>query len=122
VTLSDSSSKSISTDTIVAAQASRPILGDFLALLSALFYALYVILLKVRIKEESRINMQLFFGFVGLINIIVGLPIGLLLHVLNIERFEPPTNARAIVSLIINVSTMHSFTICFAYSTSFSLI
>ncbi|KDQ30683.1 hypothetical protein PLEOSDRAFT_1074969 [Pleurotus ostreatus PC15] len=36
---------------------------DSLALLSAVFYALYVILLKVRIKSESRIDMQLFFGF-----------------------------------------------------------
>jgi len=42
------------------------ILGNILALLSALFYAMYVILLKVRIKAEYRIDMQLFFGFVGL--------------------------------------------------------
>jgi len=41
-------------------------LGNILALLSALFYAMYVILLKVCIKAEYRIDMQLFFGFVGL--------------------------------------------------------
>jgi solute carrier family 35 protein F5 len=33
-----------------------------LALLSAFCYALYVILLKVRIGQEERVNMQLFFG------------------------------------------------------------
>ena len=42
----------------------RTLLGDCLALLSALFYAIYVILLKVRIRSESRINMQLFFSFI----------------------------------------------------------
>lgn len=33
-----------------------------LALLSAFCYAVYVILLKVRIGDEERIDMQLFFG------------------------------------------------------------
>lgn len=40
----------------------RPILGDMLALLSAFCYAVYVILLKVRIGDEERVDMQLFFG------------------------------------------------------------
>lgn len=40
----------------------NPILGDGLALLSAFCYAVYVILLKVRIGEEERVDMQLFFG------------------------------------------------------------
>ncbi|KAJ6610110.1 hypothetical protein B0H10DRAFT_2062145, partial [Mycena sp. CBHHK59/15] len=47
-----------------------PVLGDSLALISAIFYALYVILLKVRIRSESRVDMQLFFGFVGLFNVL----------------------------------------------------
>ncbi|KAI6133157.1 vacuolar membrane protein [Pisolithus croceorrhizus] len=46
-----------------------PVIGDILALLSALLYAIYMIFLKVKIREESRIDMQLFFGFVGLFNI-----------------------------------------------------
>ncbi|XP_006454427.1 hypothetical protein AGABI2DRAFT_61007, partial [Agaricus bisporus var. bisporus H97] len=49
----------------------KPLIGDTLALVSALFYASYVILLKVRIENEERINMQLFFGFVGLFNIML---------------------------------------------------
>lgn len=40
----------------------NPLLGDMLALLSAFCYAIYVILLKVRIGDEERIDMQLFFG------------------------------------------------------------
>lgn len=43
-----------------------PLLGDALALASALAYAFYVILLKVRIKNEARVSMTLFFGFVRL--------------------------------------------------------
>ncbi|KAI9613563.1 hypothetical protein H4Q26_010170 [Puccinia striiformis f. sp. tritici PST-130] len=46
------------------------ILGDLLALSSAALYALYVILMKVKVKEESRVDMQLFFGFVGVINML----------------------------------------------------
>lgn len=83
--------------------AAAHILGDFLALLSALFYALYVILLKVRIKEESRIDMQLFFGFVGLFNILACWPIGIFLHLIGIERLELPYTNKAIVALLINV-------------------
>ncbi|KZT75168.1 hypothetical protein DAEQUDRAFT_720388 [Daedalea quercina L-15889] len=84
--------------------ASAHILGDFLALLSALFYALYVILLKVRIKEESRIDMQLFFGFVGLFNIVACWPIGIFLHLIGIERLELPYTNKAILALLVNMA------------------
>jgi solute carrier family 35 protein F5 len=40
------------------------LLGDGLALLSAICYAVYVILLKVKIEDEERVDMQLFFGYV----------------------------------------------------------
>lgn len=40
------------------------LLGDGLALLSAVCYAVYVILLKVKIEDEERVDMQLFFGYV----------------------------------------------------------
>ena len=83
---------------------SHSLLGDSLALLSALFYAVYVILLKVRIRSESRIDMQLLFGFVGLFNIIGCWPIGVLLHLTGVERFELPTSGRVVVGLLVNVS------------------
>jgi len=81
----------------------RPLLGDSLALLSALFYALYVILLKVRIREESRIDMQLFFGFVGLINILCCWPMGFFLHFIGTEPFVLPTNQQAVVAILVNM-------------------
>ncbi|KAH9064266.1 hypothetical protein EDB87DRAFT_1600084 [Lactarius vividus] len=80
------------------------LLGDCLALLSALFYAFYVILLKVRIRSESRIDMQLFFGFVGLFNILACWPIGVVLHFTGVERFELPSSGRAVASLLVNMA------------------
>lgn len=83
---------------------SSPLLGDALALLSALFYAIYVTLLKVRIGDESRIDMQLFFGFVGLFNIVVCWPVGLVLHLTGGEVFEWPEGGRMWGAILINVS------------------
>jgi solute carrier family 35, member F5 len=84
-------------------RASSPIIGDALALLSAIFYAIYVILLKVRIRSTSRIDMQLFFGFVGLFSILTCWPIGVLLHLMKFERFEIPSSRKTITTLLINV-------------------
>jgi solute carrier family 35 protein F5 len=88
------------------------LLGDSLALLSALFYAVYVILLKVRIRSESRIDMQLFFGFVGLFNIIGCWPIGVLLHLTGVEKFELPSSGRVVAGLLVNVSFSFSKVPC----------
>ncbi|KAL5631526.1 hypothetical protein ACGC1H_007144 [Rhizoctonia solani] len=81
----------------------QAIFGDFLALGSALFYALYVVLLKARIGDESRINMQLFFGFVGIFNILGFWPIGVLLHYTKIEVFEPPSSKKALYAVLLNM-------------------
>lgn len=83
---------------------SKPIFGDALALLSAIFYALYVILLKVRIGSESRIDMQQFFGFVGLFNIISCWPLGVILNITGIEPFELPSTQKAVAALLTNAS------------------
>ncbi|GJJ09516.1 hypothetical protein Clacol_003739 [Clathrus columnatus] len=82
---------------------SRPILGDFLAVLSALFYALYVLLLKLRVKEESRINMQLFFGFVGMFNITLMIPVAIILHILGYEKFSLPHTTNEWGAVVINM-------------------
>lgn len=84
--------------------APRPALGDALALISALFYALYVILLKVRIKNESRVDMQLFFGFVGLFNVLTCWPIGVVLHLTGAEAFELPSTRAALAAVLINMA------------------
>ncbi|KAH9898071.1 hypothetical protein C8Q73DRAFT_683578 [Cubamyces lactineus] len=83
---------------------SMPIIGDALALFSALFYALYVTLLKVRIRSEDRIDMQVFFGFVGLFNILACWPIGVLLHLTGVEPFELPYSRKAVMALLVNMT------------------
>jgi len=78
-------------------------MGDALALISAVFYAFYVTLLKVRIRHEARIDMQLFFGFLGLFNIIACWPIGILLHVIGAEIFELPQSRSVVAAILVNM-------------------
>lgn len=89
------------------------ILGDILALFSALFYAIYLIFLKVQIKDESRIDMQLFFGYVGLLNILLCWPVGLLLHWLGVESLEFPDTREIALAILSNVS-IPTVSFCFA--------
>lgn len=84
-----------------------PVIGDILALLSSLFYAIYMIYLKVQIKDESRIDMKLFFGFVGLFNIFLCWPVAPILHFLGLEPFELPNTRQAVVAILANAS-IHS--------------
>ncbi|KAH0838399.1 hypothetical protein J3R83DRAFT_6706 [Lanmaoa asiatica] len=98
VSLSDSSSTANAQSVNSVA-----ILGDFLALFSALFYAMYLIFLKVQIKEESRVDMQLFFGYVGLFNISLCWPVALLLHWLGVESLEFPDTKQAVLAILVNM-------------------
>ena len=107
VSLSDSTSQPPTTNTqphlYLAAVKSRAMLGDTLALISALFGAICVIFLKVRMKEESRVDMQLFFGLFGLFNILLLWPIGLILHLTGAENFRLPPTKQVLYTIIINV-------------------
>jgi solute carrier family 35 protein F5 len=69
VVLVTTSDKSLSSSSISPASAdpsspvpSNPLLGDALALVSAIFYAIYVVFLKVKVKNEDRVDMQLMLG------------------------------------------------------------
>ncbi|KAJ3800492.1 hypothetical protein GGU11DRAFT_677179 [Lentinula aff. detonsa] len=107
VALSDSSQTSTESDNLISTSifaSTRHSLGDFLAVFSAVFYSFYVILLKVRIRSESRIDMKLFFGFVGLYNIISCWPIGIILHLTGVERFELPSSNKAVGALLVNMA------------------
>ncbi|KAK4688430.1 solute carrier family 35, member F5, partial [Tremellales sp. Uapishka_1] len=87
----------------------HPILGDFAALLSAAFYAVYVVLLKVRVGDEDRADMQLMLGFAGLFNIICLIPVFPLLHYTGWETFElPPTKSAWFICGINSCITLSS--------------
>lgn len=67
-------------------------IGDLMAFGSAVMYGLYAIVMKKRIGNEDRVNMPLFFGLVGLFNVIFLWPGFVILHFTGIEEFQfPPT-------------------------------
>lgn len=68
-------------------------LGDGMALFGAFSYGVYTTLLKARVGHESRVSMQMFFGFVGLFNLLGLWPGLFLLHAMGVEKFQlPPDN------------------------------
>jgi solute carrier family 35 protein F5 len=75
--------------------------GDAMAFGSAIMYGLYAVVMKKRIGNEDRVNMPLFFGLVGLFNVIFLWPGFLILHYTGIETFElPPTSKIWIIVLV----------------------
>lgn len=84
-------------------------LGDALALASAVLYGIYATTMKRKIGNEARVNMSLFFGFVGLFGLIILLPGFPLLHLTGIERFQLPSSRRVVTIILVqNVARMHS--------------
>ncbi|MCO5599925.1 hypothetical protein L7F22_054032 [Adiantum nelumboides] len=81
-----------------------PFAGDMLALASALFYAVYVVLLKFRIGREERVSMPLFFGIVGILSITLMWPIGLILHLTGIELVQLPHGKVEWLSVVVNMA------------------
>jgi len=67
------------------------LVGDLLTLLGAAFFAAYTVSLKFWVGRDERINMPMFFGFVGIFNIVVGIPCLLFLHLTKIEPFSIPS-------------------------------
>ncbi|CCX09990.1 Similar to Uncharacterized vacuolar membrane protein YML018C; acc. no. Q03730 [Pyronema omphalodes CBS 100304] len=92
------------------------LMGDSMALLSAFSYATYITLLKLRIGSESRINMQLFFGFVGLFNVLFLWPLLIILHFTGIEPFELPPESRVWAIILVNASITLTSDFCWAYA------
>ncbi|KAI3334332.1 hypothetical protein F4824DRAFT_468526 [Ustulina deusta] len=69
-------------------------IGDGMAFLSAIIYGVYVVVMKVRIGNEDRVNMPLFFGFVGMFNVLLLWPLFPILHYTGIEHFELPPSGK----------------------------
>ncbi|MCJ1241076.1 hypothetical protein MMC14_009080 [Varicellaria rhodocarpa] len=90
--------------------------GDALALASAIFYGLYTVLMKKRIGDETRVNMPLFFGFVGLLNLLLLWPGFFILHYSGVEEFEVPPTRRIWAIILINSATSLVSDFCWAYA------
>ncbi|KAF4987000.1 hypothetical protein FGRMN_10589 [Fusarium graminum] len=68
-------------------------LGDALALLSAVIYGLYVTVMKRKVPNEDKVDMQMFFGLVGVFNVVLLWPLFFILHWTGLEPFELPPNS-----------------------------
>ncbi|KAJ7950415.1 thiamine-repressible mitochondrial transport protein THI74 [Quillaja saponaria] len=70
---------------------SNPLLGDFLALVSAGLYAAYITLIRKKLPDDDgksgRASMAQFLGFLGLFNLIIFLPVVLILNFTKLEPF-----------------------------------
>ena len=84
-------------------------LGDAEAFFSAVIYGTYTVILKKRIGNEGRINMPLFFGLVGLFNVILLWPGFIILHLIGEETFELPPTGRIWAVVIVCVPFFFSF-------------
>lgn len=91
-------------------------IGDALALLSALAYGFYSVYMKKSMVDESRINMPLFFGFVGLFNILLLWPAFFVLHVTGIEPFETPPTTKVVIIIVVNSVSSLVSDYCWAYA------
>ena len=60
-------------------------LGDSMAFVSALVYGMYVTIMKRRVGSEDKVDMKLFFGLVGVLNLVLLWPIFFILHWTGIE-------------------------------------
>ena len=80
-------------------------IGDALAFASAILYGVYTTLMKKRIGNEARVDMLLFFGLVGLFNVITLSPGFLLLHYTGAERFQLPPTRRVLTIVLVNSAT-----------------
>jgi solute carrier family 35, member F5 len=91
-------------------------IGDTIAFISAVIYGFYAVVLKKRIGDETRVNMPLFFGFVGAFNIFMMWPGFIILHFTNIERFAlPPTGHVLLIILVNSLSSVFS-DFCWAFA------
>ncbi|PFH59267.1 hypothetical protein XA68_12607 [Ophiocordyceps unilateralis] len=81
--------------------------GDAMALLSAVVYGLYVTVMKRRVGREDRVDMRLFFGLVGVFNLVLLWPLFPVLHWTGIEPFAMPPTAK--VWAVIAANSLSSF-------------
>ncbi|OAA60463.1 rab small monomeric GTPase [Niveomyces insectorum RCEF 264] len=77
-------------------------LGDAMALLSAAVYGGYVTVMKRRVGREDRMDLPLFFGLVGLCNMVCLWPGFVVLHLTGLETFALPPTGRIWMIVLLN--------------------
>eukprot|EP01083_Nonionella_stella_P166918 559577_1 len=75
----------------IASDHSSSFKGDLLAIISALIYAFYVTGIKFKIGDETKVNIFLFFGFIGILNCLILWPGILILNKAQLEVLVWPS-------------------------------
>jgi solute carrier family 35 protein F5 len=83
-------------------------IGDAMAFFSAIIYGVYVTVMKRRVGNEERVNMPLFFGLVGLFNVLFLWPGFFILHWTGIEPFELPPTAGVWAIIAVSIFLLSS--------------
>ena len=84
-------------------------IGDAMAFFSAIIYGFYTVIMKKRIGDESRVDVLLFFGLVGLCNVLFLWPGFPILHYTGVEPFEMPPSRRVWLVIIVRNLFFSSF-------------
>ncbi|KAL9123354.1 MAG: hypothetical protein Q9187_000081 [Circinaria calcarea] len=91
-------------------------IGDGLALSSAILYGVYSISLKKRIGDGDRVDMFLFFGFIGAWSVVLLWPGFLILHLTGAEIFELPSTKTIWTIVLVNAAISLVSDLCWMYS------
>jgi len=91
-------------------------IGDAMAFFSAIMYGVYTVVMKKRIGNEDRVNMPLFFGLVGLFNVVFLWPGFFILHFTGVETFEFPPTGKIWAIVLINSLSSFISDFCWAYA------
>lgn len=84
-------------------------IGDAMAFFSAIVYGMYVTVMKRSVGNEDRVDMPLFFGLVGLFNVLFLWPGFFILHFTGIEPFALPPSGKVWAILMVCLTTFASF-------------
>ena len=77
-------------------------MGDLYAIAGAILYATYLVLIKRKVGEDQKLDMPLFFGFVGLFGALIFWPGFFILHYTGVEKFELPPDLNTWLLLLLN--------------------
>lgn len=91
-------------------------IGDVMAFVSAVLYGFYTVFMKAKIGDETKVNMPLFFGLVGLANVVLLWPGFIILHLIGIEQFELPPTTRILNIVLVNSASSLVSDFCWAYA------
>lgn len=91
-------------------------IGDAMAFISAVLYGFYAVFMKKRIGDESKVNMPLFFGLVGTLNVFLLWPGMVVLHLTGIEPFQLPPTSKILTIVLVNSASSLVSDFCWAYS------